>query len=79
MPGNIRRVARLQPIYEKLAGWQEEIRHVRHLEDLPAKARAYVQRIEEITETPVFIVSVGPDREETILLRNPFEPLAASC
>ncbi|PIY20644.1 MAG: adenylosuccinate synthase [Deltaproteobacteria bacterium CG_4_10_14_3_um_filter_60_8] len=79
MPGNIRRVARLQLIYEKLAGWQEEIRHVRHLEDLPAKARAYVQRIEEITETPVFIVSVGPDREETILLRNPFEPLAASC
>ena len=72
MPGNIRRVARLQPIYEKLAGWQEEIRHVRHLDDLPAKARAYVQRIEEITETPVFILSVGPDREETILLRNPF-------
>ncbi|MEW6426796.1 MAG: adenylosuccinate synthase [Thermodesulfobacteriota bacterium] len=72
MPCNIRTTAALRPVYEKIAGWSEEIRRARSLDDLPARAKAYIRRLEELTETPAYIVSVGPDREETILLRNPF-------
>ncbi|ADH86388.1 adenylosuccinate synthase [Desulfurivibrio alkaliphilus] len=72
MPENLKDYQQLQPVYEKLAGWSEEIRHARHPDDLPAKARAYIKRIEEFTETPATILSVGPGREETMLLRNPF-------
>ncbi|MDH5298952.1 MAG: adenylosuccinate synthetase, partial [Desulfobulbaceae bacterium] len=73
MPGNIRRTERLKPLYEEIPGWSEEIRHAKCLDDLPTKARDYVKRIEELTETPAMILSVGPGREETLLLRNPFE------
>jgi adenylosuccinate synthase len=76
MPGNIRSVQRLQPLYEELPGWTEDLRHIRNVDELPAKARAYVRRIEELTETPVVILSVGPGREETMLLRNPFAQTA---
>ncbi|MGV1099921.1 adenylosuccinate synthase [Thiovibrio sp. JS02] len=73
MPGNIKAYARLIPIYEELAGWREEISQARNVADLPAKAREYVKRIEEFTETPAYVLSVGPGREQTMLLRNPFE------
>ena len=73
MPGNIRRAERVKPIYEEMPGWSEEIRNAKCVDDLPTKARDYVKRIEEITETPAMILSVGPGREETMLLSNPFE------
>ncbi|MDF1615184.1 adenylosuccinate synthase [Desulfurivibrio dismutans] len=72
MPDNIKDYQKLQPVYEKLAGWSEEISHARHPDELPAKAREYIKRIEEFTETPASIISVGPGREQTMLLRNPF-------
>ncbi|MBU0484783.1 MAG: adenylosuccinate synthase [Proteobacteria bacterium] len=72
MPGNIRTVEKLKPNYEEIPGWQEEISQVRSVEDLPRKARDYVKRIEDLTETPAYLLSVGPDREETMLLKNPF-------
>lgn len=73
LPNNITTYARMQPVYEDLAGWSEEISQARTVEDLPAKARDYVKRIEEFTETPAYILSVGPGREQTMLLKNPFE------
>lgn len=73
MPGNIRTTAKLQPVYEDIEGWQEEIDHVVSMDDLPQKAKEYVKRIEDMTETPAYIVSVGPGREQTMLLKNPFE------
>ena len=73
MPGNIKTYARMQPVYENLAGWSEEISQARSVDDLPAKARDYVKRIEEFTETPAYILSVGPGREQTMLLKNPFQ------
>ncbi len=72
MPCNIRTTGRLEPRYEEVPGWQEEIDQALTMEQLPAKARDYIQRIEELTETPAYIVSVGPGREQTMLLRNPF-------
>ncbi len=62
-----------EPVYIDMPGWKENTVGVRKYNDLPANARAYLKRIEDITETPIDIVSTGPDREDTIVLRHPFE------
>ncbi len=62
-----------RPIYEEMPGWSESTVGVKNYDDLPANARAYLKRIEEITETPIAIISTGPDRNETIVLQNPFD------
>ncbi len=73
MPTNIRKVEKAKPVYRQISGWKGDITGARSLEDLPQEARDYVRNIEETAGTPVSIVSVGPGREQTILLRNPFE------
>ena len=73
MPANIRQVEKVVPVYEEMAGWQNDISGIRQFDDLPREAREYIRRIEDFTETPAVIVSVGPDRNETLLLKNPFE------
>jgi adenylosuccinate synthase len=72
MPSNIRTVEKVKPLYEDISGWQEEISGVLSLEELPMEARDYIRRIEDLTETPAAIISVGPARDETLLLKNPF-------
>ncbi|MCH8544127.1 MAG: adenylosuccinate synthase [Alcanivorax sp.] len=64
--------ALMEPIYETLPGWQESTLGVKTLEGLPENARAYIRRIEEVTGAPIDIISTGPDRNETIVLRHPF-------
>ena len=64
--------SQIRPRFEELPGWRESTVGVRSLGDLPANARAYIRRIEETVRAPVDIVSTGPDREETIVLNNPF-------
>ena len=61
------------PVYEDLPGWKESTVGVTSYEDLPDNARAYLHRIEEIVDTPIDIISTGPDRTETIVLRHPFD------
>jgi adenylosuccinate synthase len=63
----------VQPVYEEWPGWQEPLSQARSLADLPPNARAYVRRLEEVTGASMSMVSVGAGRNETILLRNPFE------
>lgn len=63
----------LKPVYEELPGWQQSLREARSLADLPANARAYIRRLEELTGAPMIMVSVGAGRNETIQLRNPFD------
>ena len=65
-------LARCQPIYEEMDGWTEEISGARAYNKLPPQARAYVTRLEELAGVPTDIISVGPEREQTILLRSPF-------
>jgi adenylosuccinate synthase len=65
-------LARCQPIYEEMEGWTEEISGARAYDELPPQARAYVARLEELASVPIDIISVGPEREQTILLRSPF-------
>lgn len=73
MPSNIRQAAEVKPVYEEMAGWDEDITGVRSYEDLPVHAKDYIKRIEDFTGVEPVIVSVGPDRDETMLLKNPFE------
>ena len=60
-------------IYEEVPGWPDSTQGIRTMDDLPRNARAYLNRIEELTNTHVDIISTGPDREETICLRHPFD------
>ena len=72
MPANITEASSVVPAYESLAGWQEDITAVRQYDDLPQEAKDYIRRVEDITGVAAQIVSVGPDRAETLLLANPF-------
>ena len=62
----------VSPVYEALPGWSESTVGARRIEDLPNAARAYISRLETLVGAPIDIISTGPDREETIVLRNPF-------
>ncbi|MFA5677617.1 MAG: adenylosuccinate synthase [Pseudomonas sp.] len=62
----------LEPVYEEVPGWTESTLGIQKLEDLPANARAYIARIEELVGAPIDIVSTGPDRNETIIQRQIF-------
>ncbi|MBD3815042.1 MAG: adenylosuccinate synthase [Halothiobacillus sp.] len=64
--------ARCVPVYEEISGWSGSTVGIRQLEDLPIEARRYIQRIEELVGVPVDIISTGPDRDETIVLRDPY-------
>ncbi len=65
-------IARAEPVYETADGWNEDTRQIRDLDDLPPGARRYLRRIEDLLGIPLFLVSVGPGRAETIVLKNPF-------
>lgn len=62
-----------KPVYEELEGWQTDISEMRTLEELPAQARAYLDKLGEITNCPPVLVSIGPRRDQTIQLSNPFD------
>jgi len=64
------------PVYVEMPGWSESTVGVQNYDDLPENAKNYLKRIEEITETPIDIISTGPDRNETIVLRHPFKSKA---
>jgi adenylosuccinate synthase len=72
MPNELEELETCQPVYEEFTGWQEDIRKVRRFSDLPANARHYLQAVEEWAGVPLAIVSVGPGRDENIILRHPF-------
>ena len=73
LPILIDRFADCQPIYEDRPGWSESTVGVTRFEDLPANARSYLARIEELAGVPLDIISTGPDREQTIVKRHPFD------
>ncbi len=66
-------LARVEPVYEELAGWDESTLDAKDLNELPAKARYYLQRIEQTTGVKIDIISTGADREETIVFQHPFD------
>jgi adenylosuccinate synthase len=64
--------AEAKPIYEELEGWGENTRGARSFADLPAKAIKYIRRIEELIEAPAALISTSPERNDTILVKDPF-------
>ena len=72
LPNSSADIERLQPVYETLPGWQESTYGARSWMDLPANAIKYVRRIEELIEAPVTLLSTSPERDDTILMHDPF-------
>ncbi|WP_138379081.1 adenylosuccinate synthase [Luteithermobacter gelatinilyticus] len=72
-PASTEAQARVKPVYETLEGWSESTFGARSWKDLPATAIKYIRRIEELIETPVAMLSTSPEREDTILVHDPFE------
>jgi adenylosuccinate synthase len=71
-PMTLAEVARAEPVYEVMAGWSEDVTGVRDYAALPANARRYVERIEALVGVPIDVISVGPDRDQTIARRAVF-------
>ena len=73
LPASQAAQARVEPVYEEIEGWNETTAHARSWADLPAQAIKYVRRIEELIGAPVAILSTSPERDDTILVQNPFQ------
>ena len=64
---------RIEPQYEEMDGWNTSLKNIRKFDDLQENAKKYIRRIEELVGVPAVIISTGPDRDSTIILKNPFE------
>jgi adenylosuccinate synthase len=73
LPVGAEELACCEPVYEEMPGWTDSTVGIKSFEQLPAAARAYLKRMEEVCQVPIDMISTGPDREETIVLRHPFE------
>jgi adenylosuccinate synthase len=71
-PASLKKLAGCTPVYMEIPGWQEDISEARQLDQLPPQTHAYLETIEEITGVPISIISVGPGREETIMVQDLF-------
>lgn len=72
-PASLKELERCKPVYEELPAWQEDITNAKTWEDLPENAQKFLNRVAELVGIPLVTVSVGPEREQTIVLRNPWE------
>ena len=72
-PASLKELDRCKPVYEELPAWQEDITGAKSWDDLPGNAQKFLNRISELVDIPLVTVSVGPEREQTIVLRNPWE------
>lgn len=72
-PSGADAIAECMPVYEEMVGWPESTSGVTSYAELPESARNYLKRLEELTETPIDMISTGPDRVETIILKHPFD------
>jgi adenylosuccinate synthase len=74
LPVGAEELEQCEPVYEELPGWQESTVGVKRYESLPKAARDYLDRIGQLCGVPIDLISTGPDREETIVMRHPFDP-----
>ena len=72
LPAKLETFEQCEPIYEELPGWKSDISDVRSFEQLPENAQSYVKRLEELAGCPIVLVSVGPRRDQTMMIKNPF-------
>ena len=71
-PADTSKLDHVEPVYETLPGWSETTAGLTNWEQLPAAARRYLERMQALIGAPIDMVSTGPDREHTIVLRHPF-------
>jgi len=71
-PASLTVLDQVEPIYEEIPGWQEPTSHIRRYEELPLNARKYLERLSEVADIKIGVVSVGPGREQTIILHEMF-------
>ncbi len=74
-PQNPQVFERCQPVYEQMPGWSESTFGITVYDELPDNAKAYLKRIEEVTQTPIDVISTGPDRKQTIIIRHLFKDI----
>ena len=72
-PTNINLHNYLEPVYETFKGWKSDISNAKTIEDLPENAKIYLNKLEELVGIPIKIISVGPNRDQTIIIENPFK------
>ncbi|EMD17077.1 adenylosuccinate synthase [Eggerthia catenaformis OT 569 = DSM 20559] len=72
LPSTVEELERCKPVYEEMPGWKEDISNVSSFEELPINCQNYIRRIEELVHCPITIFSVGPDRKQTIILKEVF-------
>lgn len=70
IPSSLEQMSKAKPVYLDMPGWQEDISKIREYDLLPANCKAYLAKIEEVTGTPIAMISVGPDRENNIFIKN---------
>lgn len=73
VPSGTRLLEQCRPVYEEMDGWSEDISGAKTMDDLPVNAKKYIERLEELAGVRMSLISVGPGREETIMLENPFD------
>jgi adenylosuccinate synthase len=73
VPASLEIIEQCSPVYQEFPGWTEDITGCKSIGELPENARNYIKQIEKLSGAPVVLVSVGPRRDETIVLRNPFQ------
>ncbi len=73
LPASFKDQQGIEPVYEEIEGWSESTQGARSWKDLPGNAVKYVRRIEELIGAPVALLSTSPEREDTILMRDPFQ------
>ncbi|MBW2631458.1 MAG: adenylosuccinate synthase [Deltaproteobacteria bacterium] len=72
VPPDTKLLEQCHPVYEEMDGWSEDIRRAKTIDELPVNTRKYIERLEELAGVKMSLVSVGPGRDETIMLENPF-------
>lgn len=72
LPSQLEVLEKCKPVYEEMDGWQQDISSIKKYSELPINAKKYIERIKELTKTDIAIISVGPKRDQTIVLKNVF-------
>ena len=70
LPATVKGIEEVEPVYEEMPGWNEDITNVKSFEELPVNCQNYIRRIEELIHCPIVMFSVGPDRNQTVVLKE---------